>query len=117
MREKYIKLLPKFLDAVKEKEMSYCVHYSFVGKCVGVIIIDMHNINIMWYKEVYKGDDNTYIYIYISFLTQYNSPTIINHCNRYMNLQDRLRMDMSSVEKDIPQRKVYLVILMLLANY
>jgi len=33
MREKYIKLLPKFLDAVKEKEMSYCVHYSFVGKC------------------------------------------------------------------------------------
>jgi len=33
MREKYIKLLPKFLDAVKEKEMSYCVHYSFVGEC------------------------------------------------------------------------------------
>ena len=33
MREKYIELLPKFLDAVKEKEMSYCVHYSFVGKC------------------------------------------------------------------------------------
>merc|ERR1719199_1862739 len=31
MREKYIELLPKFLEAVKEKEMSYCVHYSFVG--------------------------------------------------------------------------------------
>ena len=49
----------------------------------------MHNY--MWYKEVQRMIMHIYIY---PFLTQYNStPTIINHCNRYMNLQDRLRMD------------------------